>query len=158
MRICYSIWPMGAPAMIPDSEASAPIRLTIGSRLELLALVHALIEGLARQHELDEEFTGALQIAVIEAGTNAIQHGNVFAEDKAVTFDFTVEPKGVLVEVEDHGSGFDPDRVKDPTDSTALLNPHGRGLYLMRSLVDEVTFETRPDHGTRVRLWKSRIA
>jgi len=147
---------MGAPAMIPDSDSSAPIRLTIGSRLELLALVHALIEGLGRQYDLTEELTGALQIAVIEAGTNAIQHGNVFAEDKAVTFEFAVDPKGVVVEVEDHGSGFDPNRVQDPTDDTALLNPHGRGLYLMRSLVDEVTFETRPDHGTRVRLRKSR--
>jgi len=111
---------------------------------------------LGRQYELDEELTGALQIAVIEAGTNAIQHGNVFAEDKAVTFEFAVDPKGVVVEVEDHGSGFDPNRVQDPTDSSALLNPHGRGLYLMRSLVDEVTFETRPDHGTRVRLRKAR--
>jgi len=148
---------MGAPAMIPDSDSSAPIRLTIGSRLELLALVHALIEGLGRQYDLTEELTGALQIAVIEAGTNAIQHGNVFAEDKAVTFEFAVDPKGVVVEVEDHGSGFDPNRVKDPTDDSALLNPHGRGLYLMRSLVDEVTFETRPDHGTRVRLRKSRV-
>ena len=147
---------MGAPAMTPDPDSSAPIRLTIGSRLELLALVHALIEGLGRQYELTEELTGALQIAVIEAGTNAIQHGNVFAEDKAVTFDFSVDPKGVVVEVEDHGSGFDPNRVQDPTDASALLNPHGRGLYLMRSLVDEVTFETRPDHGTRVRLRKSR--
>ena len=148
---------MGAAAMTPDSDSTAPIRLTIGSRLELLALVHALIEGLSRQYELGEELTGALQIAVIEAGTNAIQHGNVFAEDKAVTFDFEVDPRGVVVEVEDHGSGFDPNRVKDPTDPSALLNPHGRGLYLMRSLVDEVTFETRPDHGTRVRLRKSRV-
>lgn len=147
---------MGAAAMTPDSDFTAPIRLTIGSRLELLALVHALIEGLGRQYELDEELTGALQIAVIEAGTNAIQHGNVFAEDKSVTFDFAVDPSGVVVEVEDHGSGFDPNRVQDPTDTSALLNPHGRGLYLMRSLVDEVTFETRPDHGTRVRLRKSR--
>jgi len=148
---------MGAAAMTPDSDSTAPIRLTIGSRLELLSLVHALIEGLGRQYELDEELTGALQIAVIEAGTNAIQHGNVFAEDKAVTFDFSVDPSGVVVEVEDHGSGFDPNRVQDPTDASALLNPHGRGLYLMRSLVDEVTFETRPDHGTRVRLRKSRV-
>lgn len=149
---------MGAAAMTPDSDSSAPIRLTIGSRLELLALVHALIEGLGRQYELDEELTGALQIAVIEAGTNAIQHGNVFAEDKAVTFDFAVDPRDVVVEVADHGSGFDPDRVQDPTDASALLSPHGRGLYLMRSLVDEVTFETLPDHGTRVRLRKARAS
>jgi serine/threonine-protein kinase RsbW len=148
---------MGAAASTPDSDSSALIRLTIASRLELLALVHALIEGLARQYDLDEETAGALQIAVIEAGTNAIQHGNAFAEDKSVTFEFSVGSDGIVVQVDDYGKGFDPSRVEDPTDPSALLNPHGRGLFLMRSLMDDVTFDTRADHGTRVRLRKARL-
>ncbi len=98
----------------------------------------------------------ALQIAVIEAGTNAIQHGNAFAEDKSVTFDFTVDPKDIRVRVDDFGEGFDPSKVGNPTDDSNLLSPHGRGLYLMRSLMDEVTFRTRDDHGTTVVLRKTR--
>jgi serine/threonine-protein kinase RsbW len=138
-----------------NSDPDSDVRLAIGSRLELLAVVHAIIEGLAREHGLDDETTMALQVAIIEAGTNAIQHGNVFAENKAVTFDFQVRNGGLEVQVEDFGEGFDPKLVADPTDPSALLSPHGRGLFLMRSLMDEVTFDVRPDHGTRVRLRKA---
>jgi serine/threonine-protein kinase RsbW len=143
-----------APSQAHQNSESA-IRLAIGSRLELLSLIHALIEGIAREQNLDEETTMALQVAIIEAGTNAIQHGNVFAETKAVTFDFRVENGGIEVAVEDYGKGFDPAKVADPTDPSALLSPHGRGLFLMRSLMDEVTFDVRPDHGTTVRLRKT---
>ena len=144
--------------MTPSTGNSGDtIRLTIGSRLEQLSMVHALISGLARQYELDDETENALLIAVIEAGTNAIQHGNVFADDKSVSFDFTVHPQDIVIRVDDFGKGFDPGKVLNPTDEAQLLNPHGRGLYLMRSLMDEVTFETRPDHGTSVTLRKARL-
>jgi serine/threonine-protein kinase RsbW len=146
---------MGAPSRTPSSNSDSEIRLVIGSRFENLALVHALIEGIARQHEIGEETTQALLYAVIEAGTNAIQHGNVFADDKAVTFDFRVAGDGIEIQVEDHGRGFDPAGVGNPTDASALLSPHGRGLYLMRELMDEVSFDVRPDQGTTVRLRKA---
>jgi serine/threonine-protein kinase RsbW len=145
---------MATAKLPPDSESA--IRLAIGSRLELLSLIHAIIEGIAREQKLNEETTMALQVAVIEAGTNAIQHGNVFSETKAVKFDFRVQNGGIEIQVDDYGKGFDPSKVEDPTsDETHLLSPHGRGLFLMRSLMDEVTFEERPDHGTTVRLRKS---
>ena len=137
-----------------NSDQSGTIVLTIGSRLEHLSMVHALIEGLASEFEIDEETTTALQIAVIEAGTNAIQHGNVFASDKIVRFEFRVQPKEICVWVADFGKGFDPKMVANPTDESALLDPHGRGLFLMRALMDDVTFETRPDYGTTVCLKK----
>jgi len=146
---------MGAAQPTPNQDESGTITLTIGSRLELLSLVHGLISELAGQLELDEETTTALTIAVIEAGTNAIQHGNVFAAHKTVTFVFHVGKGEISVRVDDNGSGFDASRVANPTDPSKLLDPHGRGLYLMRELMDEVTFETRADHGTTVRLRKT---
>ena len=146
---------MGAAKPTPTRDQSGTISLTIGSRLELLSLVHGLIEDIAGQFEVDEETTSALTIAVIEAGTNAIQHGNVFAADKSVSFVFDVGQGEIAVRVDDNGSGFDAARVANPTDPSNLLDPHGRGLYLMRELMDEVTFETRADHGTTVRLRKT---
>ena len=134
------------------------IRLTIGSRLEQLAMVHALVEGMARQYDLDEDTSNAVLVAVIEAGTNAIQHGNAFDEKKLVTFEFVVHPADIVIQVDDFGKGFDPAKVANPTDEAQLLNPHGRGLYLMRSLMDEVTFRTRPEEGTTVVLRKGRPA
>jgi len=146
---------MGAAEPTPTRDQSGTITLTIVSRLELLAFVHGLIEDIAGQFELDEQTASALTIAVIEAGTNAIQHGNVFAADKSVTFVFDVGQGEIAVRVEDKGRGFDAARVANPTDPSNLLDPHGRGLYLMRELMDEVTFETRADHGTTVRLRKT---
>ena len=146
---------MGAPHGSPSANHENAVRLVIGSRFENLAVVHALIEGIARERRIDEDTTQALLYAVIEAGTNAIQHGNVFAEDKSVTFDFLVEDGMLVVQVDDRGQGFDPSKVGNPTDESSLLETHGRGIFLMRQLVDDVTFNVRPDHGTTVRLRKA---
>ncbi|HEY6572378.1 MAG TPA: ATP-binding protein [Candidatus Eisenbacteria bacterium] len=149
---------MGGDLTPPSPNGTDTIRLTIGSRLELLSMVHALITQMSRQYELAEDFENALLIAVIEAGTNAIQHGNCFADDKSVEFEFVVAAEEIVVTVDDFGRGFDPGKVDDPTDSSTLLNPHGRGLYLMRELMDDVSFDVRADHGTRVLLRKSRLS
>jgi anti-sigma regulatory factor (Ser/Thr protein kinase) len=140
----------------PDSRGAYTRSLTIASRLEELAAVHDLIEKICRQFSLDEETENAILIAVIEAGTNAIQHGNAFASDKSVDFVFAVNPSEITIQVDDYGKGFDPARIGNPTDPSELLNPHGRGLYLMRTLMDDVSFGTRPDHGTTVRMRKTR--
>lgn len=137
-------------------NSSETVHLTIPSRLEELAQVHALLEELGQRHGMDEDYVNSLLIAVIEAGTNAVQHGNVFADDKVVKFEVTVDPSDVRVRVDDLGKGFDPSRVLNPTEGEQLLNPHGRGLFLMRQLMDEVTFETGSGHGTTVFLRKAR--
>lgn len=143
-----------APHSSAHFDRRGTVTLTIQSRLEELAAVHEVLSTLALKHEIDEEATTAILIAVIEAGTNAIQHGNVFADDKRVTFDFKVASGEFVAWVDDYGKGFNPDKVGNPTDPSALLSPHGRGLYLMRSLMDEVRFHTRQDHGTTVFLKK----
>ena len=137
-------------------NSSETVHLTIPSRLEELAQVHALLEELGRRHGMDEDYVNSLLIAVIEAGTNAVQHGNMFADDKVVKFEVTVDPGNVHVRVDDVGHGFDPSRVLNPTEGEQLLSPHGRGLFLMRQLMDEVKFETGPEHGTTVFLRKAR--
>ena len=149
---------MGGASTPSPPNGTDSIRLAIGSRLELLAVVHAVIGGLCKTYEWDETVETAVLIAVIEAGTNAIQHGNCFAADKSVEFWFHVSGEEIVVEVDDFGSGFDPGKVGDPTDASSLLNPHGRGLHLMRELMDEVSFDVREDHGTRVRLRKSFVS
>ena len=148
---------MGAVNSGNTADSRETVSLTIGSRLEYLTLVHGLIQSLARHYGLDEETENALIIAVIEAGTNAIQHGNAFAADKTASFLFSVGPRDVTVRVDDSGNGFDPASVANPTDDAHLLVPTGRGLYLMRSLMDEVTFDHRAENGTSVVLKKARL-
>jgi len=147
---------MAADSPAPQGNSADKYTLTIGSRLEQLAMVHALIGEIARQYGFGEEMETALLVAVIEAGTNAIQHGNAFDDHKTVLFQFRVRTDDISIQVDDYGTGFDPAKVGDPTDASRLLNPHGRGLYLMRELMDEVTFSVRPDNGTTVLLRKTR--
>ena len=151
-----TVSPMGGSPGNPGPNSGDVVHLSIPSRLEELAQVHALIEDLGRRHALDEDLVNSLLIAVIEAGTNAVQHGNLFSESKSVQFEFAVTPAEISVQVDDYGEGFDPSRVANPTEAEHLLDPHGRGLFLMRQLMDEVAFETRSDKGTRVRLRKVR--
>jgi serine/threonine-protein kinase RsbW len=147
---------MGRAPQSAGSNSRDTVHLEIESQFEELAQVHSLIEDLGRRHHLGDELVNALQIAVIEAGTNAIQHGNVFSEDKSVRFHFTVAPREIVVRVDDFGRGFDPTRLPNPTEGESLLSPHGRGIHLMRALMDEVKIESRPDHGTTVLLRKTR--
>jgi serine/threonine-protein kinase RsbW len=100
------------------------------------------------QNELDE-----LSTSVIEACTNAIEHGNGLQEEKTarVVFDFTAERFEVTIW--DHGEGFDPgdrDLTKMPED---LMQERGRGLYMMSTFCDEMSF-VREDGKFGVRLVK----
>jgi serine/threonine-protein kinase RsbW len=91
-----------------------------------------------------------IEIAVREALANAVIHGNHENRDKRVHVHVTCRCSidgEVLLTVRDDGEGFDPDALPDPTDQTNLLRTHGRGIWLMRALMDEVTFE---DNGTVV--------
>jgi serine/threonine-protein kinase RsbW len=137
---------------------SETIQLTIPSRLELLPLVDQLASGLSERLAFDEESRMQISISVLEAGTNAIQHGNRVDPDKLVELSFTLHPDRLEVQVTDHGPGFDLDKVlTDITTPEHLLDLRGRGIYMMRSCMDQVDFRFGPD-GTTVRLVKARRA
>jgi anti-sigma regulatory factor (Ser/Thr protein kinase) len=98
--------------------------------------------------ETDVETVG---LVVGEALANAIVHGNHCDPEKTVRISVTVsENCDLLVSVKDSGSGFDPSRLPNPIAAENLLAPHGRGILLIRQLMDEVDFKF--DHGTEVRM------
>jgi serine/threonine-protein kinase RsbW len=140
--------------MLETHPSPETISVRIPSRLELLSVLDKVAQLVCERLAFDEAACSQVTMSVIEAGTNAIQHGNVFATDKIVRFEFKIFPEEICVWVADYGKGFDASKVANPTDDSALLDPHGRGLYLMRAMVDDVAFETRPDHGTTVCLKK----
>lgn len=92
-----------------------------------------------------------LETAVHEALTNAAEHGNGGDPAKTVKVACCAGPGRITVAVEDEGSGFDPDALPDPTAEENLLNESGRGILLIRALVDECQFE---QSGRRVVLVK----
>ena len=93
-------------------------------------------------------------MAVREAVTNAVVHGNQEDETKTIEVNFNCLEHALEIEVKDQGGGFDPTTVPDPTDGENILKPSGRGIFLMRSFMDDVQWSARPEGGTSVRLVK----
>ena len=91
-----------------------------------------------------------LAVACSEALSNAAVHGNRLAAERSVRVLVAVVPGSCAVgEVTDAGPGFDVERLDDPTSPGHLLSPRGRGVFLMRQLVDGVEYNRQ---GNRVRL------
>lgn len=90
-------------------------------------------------------------LAVGEALANAMVHGNHCDPQKTVRISVAIdETCGLLVSVKDSGSGFDPSALPNPIAAENLLATHGRGIFLIRQLMDAVDFEF--DHGTEIRM------
>jgi serine/threonine-protein kinase RsbW len=97
----------------------------------------------------------SIGLAVREALVNAIVHGNGREPHKTVRVCAAVyENCELVIIVKDSGSGFDPSRLPDPTAAENLLADHGRGVFLMKQLMDEVDFKF--NHGTEVSMRRSR--
>jgi serine/threonine-protein kinase RsbW len=130
------------------------IVLSIPGRLEFLDLVDNVIEAVNELMAFKEDEATAVSISVIEAGTNAIQHGCSNESRLRVELRFVVEDAQLTIEVEDPGGGFDPDRLPDPTSPDNILKERGRGIFIIRQMMDEVDFDFST--GTRLRMVKRK--
>ena len=130
------------------------IELTLPSRIEAIAEAAAAAAEIANRLGLSEAATFSVDMAVREAVTNAVVHGNQQDETKLVEIVFINLVKSLVITVRDKGHGFDPVSVPDPTLSENLLNPSGRGLLFMRTFMDEVEWTPHPEGGTVVRMTK----
>jgi serine/threonine-protein kinase RsbW len=130
------------------------IEVTIPSRTEHLSIVNRVTEEIADQLALGDEDRNALATSVIEAATNAIQHGNRNDAKKKVSVRYVVTPNKLEVIVKDQGSGFDPDAVADPLRPENLLRERGRGIFIIRAFMDQVRFSQQRKNGMIVRLVK----
>jgi serine/threonine-protein kinase RsbW len=82
-----------------------------------------------------------VEIALREALANAIIHGNHENPRKHVHVRCRCKPDEVSIEVKDEGRGFDIHKMADPTAPQNIGSVHGRGIYVMKALMDEVSFE-----------------
>ncbi len=124
--------------------------LTFPSTGESLHIVENLIDNVCAKMHLDEDYYGNILIAVTEAVNNAINHGNKQDASKMVTLEFTEnDDHSIKFRITDQGSGFDFENIPDPTNPENLEKLNGRGVFLMKQLSDEVTFD---DNGRVVEL------
>jgi serine/threonine-protein kinase RsbW len=131
------------------------IDISISSVLDNLDLIQVLTDNLTRFMHFDEDSAHWIGMSVREAVTNAIQHGNKLDAEKKVDISFRIQPDRVLILVRDQGDGFNASDIPNPLDSDNLLKPSGRGIFYMRTFMDEVEFRSLGEGGTEVRMMKA---
>lgn len=127
-------------------------RVTLASTPKNIDKVEAFIKKIHRAVPLDEIQMHKLMVSLTEAVNNAIVHGNNADVNKKVNITCEILPGWLLFEIADQGGGFKPDKVKNPLAKENLLRESGRGIFLMRTLMDKVEFE-QVGRGMQVRLW-----
>lgn len=114
--------------------------LHLESKTENISAVESLVDKVCGEFEVNEDFYGNILIALTEAVTNAIQHGNKYDPTKFFEVQLRAEDKELKFFVKDQGEGFDYNNLPDPTDPENIEKIHGRGIYLMKHLADKVEF------------------
>ena len=127
--------------------------ITISSSVKELRKVANFTENFGEQLGLSEDEIDDITIAVTEAVNNAIKHGNKNNESKAIEISYKNEKEKIVVYVKDHGRGFEIDKISDPRMGENILKDTGRGILIMKSLMDDVIV-TSDKHGTAVQLVK----
>jgi serine/threonine-protein kinase RsbW len=134
------------------------VRLEVPSSFDVLDLVQLLSDRLSTLAGLDEDAIHWVSVAVRESVINAIKHGNREDHTKHVTVEFRITPSSrpeeFVVQVLDEGEGFDPEAVANPLDPENVLKSSGRGIFFMRSFMDDVSIARRPEGGMVVRMSK----
>ena len=141
--------------MLSDSHV---VRIELPSSFELLDLVQIVSDRMTTLAGLTDDAMHWVSVAVRESVINAIKHGNKEDRDKHVTVEFLLSPRRdpneFVVEVLDEGEGFDPEAVANPLAIENVLKSSGRGIFFMKSFMDDVTMARRPEGGMSVRMSK----
>jgi serine/threonine-protein kinase RsbW len=130
--------------------------LSLPSRIETVAKAAAAVSEFIGRSGISEDAAFGIVMAVREAVTNAVLHGNRQDENKTVDIVLKSSPDAVEISVHDQGPGFNPEEVPDPTVTENIMKTSGRGIFFMRTFMDEVDWLIRPEGGTTVRMLKRR--
>lgn len=135
------------------NAASAQNQIKINSDFDKVQPIEDEILSACERFGFDEQAVFAIKLALEEAITNAIKHGNGLDPDKHVFVHYKVDQTELWVSVRDEGVGFSPDQVPDPTRNENLEKPSGRGVMLMKAYMSHVEFDNT---GNTVMMTKKR--
>lgn len=133
---------------------SGRVQITISSRFENIELVQVIAEHLCETYGLDEDGSHWVGMAVREAVANAIKHGNKLDSRKKVFATFDLANETLEIEITDQGNGFNPTEVKDPLNPQNLMKTSGRGIFYMKTFMDEVDYSFGPSGQTSLTMRK----
>ncbi|EQK40597.1 MAG: ATP-binding protein [Paraclostridium bifermentans] len=122
--------------------------MEVTSNPEYVSIIRLTVSGIANKIGFSLDDIEDIKVAVSEACTNAIKHS---LDDKFLV-QFSVLENGLTIEVEDKGTGYDVESLQEPD----LTNPKesGLGLFIIKTLMDEVSTISNSDVGTRVKMTK----
>ncbi len=130
------------------------VRLEFCSLFDMLDLVQIVGDHVTRAAGLDEDTMHWVSVAVRESVVNAIKHGNHNDPSKHVVVEFSCDPGEVSIRIRDQGEGFDPENLADPLSPENMLKSSGRGIFLMRSFMDDISLTRMPEGGMEVHMVK----
>jgi serine/threonine-protein kinase RsbW len=140
------------------NNAHEIIRLEFSSAFEMLDFVQIVGDHVIRDVGLDEDSQHWVSVSIRECVINAIKHGNRNDASKRVFVEFATATLGswseLTIRVRDQGEGFDPEEIADPLAPENLLKGSGRGIFLIRSFMDDVELRRVPEGGMEIRMVK----
>jgi serine/threonine-protein kinase RsbW len=125
---------------VKSADHQGMIELRLPSQLRFLGVVDAVVQSFASEFGLVPDDINSISTAAIEAASNAIEHANKFDDKKKVLLRLRGNANVIEIEVEDEGEGFDPRPYERELGTEDLLKMRGRGIFIMRSFMDEVRF------------------
>ena len=134
-----------------ETATAQVIMLSLPSSMQHVYLLDVVVSEVLKEVGFTEETQEQINLAAIEAGTNAIKHGNKEDPHKRATIQFILDDDKLTIVIQDEGEGFTRQEVADPLDPENLLKSSGRGLFLMEACMDAVTYEA---NGTIIKMVK----
>ncbi len=126
---------------------------TLDSTLETVDNAEQAASRIAAAAGFDEDQIMQISMAVREAAVNAVLHGNAYDPNKKVNVEFHENGRDLIITIRDQGKGLDLANIPDPLAPENLLKTSGRGIFLIRSFMDEVQIQPSGT-GTEIKLIK----
>lgn len=132
------------------------ISLQFPSKYKYLNLVDILCNGIIRDIGVDPQTATEIAVSVIEACTNALEHGNKSNPEVNVRVRFMWDDHKFVADISDSGEGFDyMDYLRNIPDPSDIEHIRGRGIFIMKEMMDDLRFEYIENEGMKVTLEKS---
>jgi len=129
------------------------VSYTLDSTLETVDNAEQAASRIALEAGFGDDEVMQISMAVREAAVNAVLHGNAYDPGKKVNLEFERTERDLVITIRDQGKGLDLSKIPDPLAPENLLKTSGRGIFLIRSFMDEV--QIHPSHtGTEIKLVK----
>ncbi len=129
-------------------------RIVVPSDPSLIGEIDEFVESRLRARNIDDSIIADIAICATEIANNGIIHGNKEDPEKTVTLDMDFSGNEVTITVTDQGNYFNPELVENPLDDKNLLREVGRGIFIVRSLMDRLDITPTDSGGTMVTLVK----